>query len=195
MLLALSLAKSRGKNPKLRTRVITAMRSLADTVEETLKLKNTILEIAPEIANKDNALFLGRGIFYPIAKEGALKLKEISYIHAEAYPAGELKHGPLALIDEDMPVIALAPESEIAEKLVSNLEEVKARGGTLYVFSDPSISMDLTSGRLINMPKCDFLLTPIIYTIPLQILSYEVALLRGTDIDQPRNLAKSVTVE
>ena len=195
MLLALSLAKSRDKNPKLRTRVITAMRSLPDTIEETLKLKQTILEIAPEIANKDNALFLGRGIFYPIAKEGALKLKEISYIHAEAYPAGELKHGPLALIDEDMPVIALAPESEIAEKLVSNLEEVKARGGTLFVFSDPSISMDLKSGRLINMPKCDFLLTPIIYTIPLQILSYEVALLRGTDIDQPRNLAKSVTVE
>ncbi len=195
MLLALSLAKSRGKNPKLRTRVITALRSLPDTVEETLKLKDIILEIAPEIANKDNALFLGRGIFYPIAKEGALKLKEISYIHAEAYPAGELKHGPLALIDEEMPVIALAPESEIAEKLVSNLEEVKARGGTLYVFSDPSISMDLKSGRLINMPKCDFLLTPIIYTIPLQILSYEVALLRGTDIDQPRNLAKSVTVE
>ena len=195
MLLALSLAKSRGKNPKLRTRVITALRLLPDTVEETLKLKDIILEIAPEIANKDNALFLGRGIFYPIAKEGALKLKEISYIHAEAYPAGELKHGPLALIDEEMPVIALAPESEIAEKLVSNLEEVKARGGTLYVFSDPSISMDLKSGRLINMPKCDFLLTPIIYTIPLQILSYEVALLRGTDIDQPRNLAKSVTVE
>ena len=158
-LLALSLAKSKGKNPKLRTRVITALRSLPETVEKTLKLK------------------------------------EISYIHAEAYPAGELKHGPLALIDEEMPVIALAPESEIAEKLVSNLEEVKARGGTLYVFSDPSISMDLKSGRLINMPKCDFLLTPIIYTIPLQILSYEVALLRGTDIDQPRNLAKSVTVE
>ena len=195
MLLALSLAKSRGKNPKLRTRVITALRSLPETVEKTLKLKDTILEIAPEIANKDNALFLGRGIFYPIAKEGALKLKEISYIHAEAYPAGELKHGPLALIDEEIPVIALAPESEIAEKLVSNLEEVKARGGTLYVFSDPSISMDLKSGRLIKMPKCDFLLTPIIYTIPLQILSYEVALLRGTDIDQPRNLAKSVTVE
>ena len=195
MLLALSLAKSRDRNPKLRSRVITAMRSLPDTINETLKLKDQILEIAPEIANKDNALYLGRGIFYPIAKEGALKLKEISYIHAEAYPAGELKHGPLALIDEDMPVIALAPESEIAEKLVSNLEEVKARGGTLYVFSDPSISMELKSGRLIQMPKCDFLLTPIIYTIPLQILSYEVALLRGTDIDQPRNLAKSVTVE
>ena len=195
MLLALSLAKSRDRNPKLRTRVITAMRSLSETVQETLKLKDEIIQIAPEIAKKDNALFLGRGIFYPIAKEGALKLKEISYIHAEAYPAGELKHGPLALIDEDMPVIALAPESEIAEKLVSNLEEVKARGGTLYVFCDPSISMELKSGRLIKMPKCDFLLTPIIYTIPLQILSYEVALLRETDIDQPRNLVKSVTVE
>ena len=195
MLLALSLAKSREMNPKLRTRIVTALRKLPEIVEESLNLKNQIVEIAPEIAEKDNALFLGRGIFYPIAKEGALKLKEISYIHAEAYPAGELKHGPLALIDENMPVIALAPESEIAEKLASNLEEVKARGGTLYVFSDPSMSMDLESGRLINMPKCDFLLTPIIYTIPLQILSYEVALLRGTDIDQPRNLAKSVTVE
>ena len=122
-------------------------------------------------------------------------MKEISYIHAEAYPAGELKHGPLALIDEDMPVIALAPENEIVEKLVSNLEEVKARGGTLYVFSDPKVSMDIPSGKLISVPKCDFLLTPIIYTIPLQILAYETALLRGTDIDQPRNLAKSVTVE
>ena len=195
MLLSLSLAKSRKRNPKLRKRLVTAIRSLPDIVHETLKLKDTILEIAPEIASKDNALFLGRGIFYPIAQEGALKLKEISYIHAEAYPAGELKHGPLALIDENIPVVALAPESEIAEKLVSNLEEVKARGGTLYVFSDPSIKMKLKSGRLINMPKCDFLLTPVIYTIPLQILSYEVALLRGTDIDQPRNLAKSVTVE
>ena len=195
MLLALSLAKSRSRNPKLRGRVITALRQLPDIVSETLKLKDSIVKIAPEIASKDNALFLGRGIFYPIAKEGALKLKEISYIHAEAYPAGELKHGPLALIDEDMPVIALCPESEIAEKLVSNLEEVKARGGTLYVFSDPSISLELKSGKLINMPKCDFLLTPIIYTIPLQLLSYEVALIRKTDIDQPRNLAKSVTVE
>ena len=138
---------------------------------------------------------IGKGINFPVAKEAAIKIQEITYIHAEAFAGGELKHGPLALIDEEMPVIALAPESEIAEKLVSNLEEVKARGGTLYVFSDPSISMDLKSGRLINMPKCDFLLTPIIYTIPLQILSYEVALLRGTDIDQPRNLAKSVTVE
>jgi glucosamine--fructose-6-phosphate aminotransferase (isomerizing) len=195
MLLVLSLAKSRNLNPKLRTRVITALRTLPEVIDETLALKEEILDLAPAIASKDNALFLGRGIFYPIAKEGALKLKEISYIHAEAYPAGELKHGPLALIDEDMPVIALAPESEIAEKLVSNLEEVKARGGTLYVFADPSVNMDVKNGVLITMPKCDFLLTPIVYTIPLQILSYEVALLRGTDIDQPRNLAKSVTVE
>ena len=195
MLLVLSLAKSRNLNPNLRTRVIMALRTLPEVINETLALKEKILGLAPAIASKDNALFLGRGIFYPVAKEGALKLKEISYIHAEAYPAGELKHGPLALIDEDMPVIALAPESEIAEKLVSNLEEVKARGGTLYVFADPSVNMDVKNGALITMPKCDFLLTPIVYTIPLQILSYEVALLRGTDIDQPRNLAKSVTVE
>ena len=195
MLLTLSLAKARNLNPKLRQRVVTALRALPEIITHTLELKDSIIEMAPEIASKDNALFLGRGIFYPVAKEGALKLKEISYIHAEAYPAGELKHGPLALIDENMPVIALAPESEIAEKLVSNLEEVKARGGTLYVFSDPSVSIDVKSGSLVPMPKCDFLLTPIIYTIPLQILSYEVALLRGTDIDQPRNLAKSVTVE
>jgi len=195
MLLTLSLAKARNLNPKLRQRVVTALRALPEIISQTLELKDSIIEMAPAIANKDNALFLGRGIFYPVAKEGALKLKEISYIHAEAYPAGELKHGPLALIDENMPVIALAPESEIAEKLVSNLEEVKARGGTLYVFSDPSVSIDVKSGSLVPMPKCDFLLTPIIYTIPLQILSYEVALLRGTDIDQPRNLAKSVNVE
>ena len=195
MLLVLSLAKSRNLNPNLRTRVITALRTLPEVINKTLALKEKILGLAPAIASKDNALFLGRGIFYPVAKEGALKLKEISYIHAEAYPAGELKHGPLALIDEDMPVIALAPESEIAEKLVSNLEEVKARGGTLYVFADPSVNMDVKNGALLTMPKCDFLLTPIVYTIPLQILSYEVALLRGTDIDQPRNLAKSVTVE
>ena len=195
MLLTLSLAKSRNLNPKLRGRVVNALRSLPEIINDTLALKDQILEIAPSIANKENALFLGRGIFYPIAKEGALKLKEISYIHAEAYPAGELKHGPLALIDDQIPVIATAPESEIAEKLVSNLEEVKARGGVLYVFADPSVTMDVKNGALINMPKCDFLLTPIIYTIPLQILSYEVALLRGTDIDQPRNLAKSVTVE
>jgi len=195
MLLALSLAKSRGLNPKLRGRIVQALRLLPETIAEALNSKEQMIEIAPNIANKDNALFLGRGIFYPIAKEGALKLKEISYIHAEAYPAGELKHGPLALIDENMPVIALAPESEMAEKLISNLEEVKARGGNLYVCADPSVNMDVKSGKLVHMPECDFFMTPIVYNIPLQILSYEVALLRGTDIDQPRNLAKSVTVE
>jgi glucosamine--fructose-6-phosphate aminotransferase (isomerizing) len=195
MLLTLSLAKSRNLNPLLRRRIVKALRLLPETIAEALLSKEQMIEIAPDIANKDNALFLGRGIFYPIAKEGALKLKEISYIHAEAYPAGELKHGPLALIDENMPVIALAPESEIAEKLISNLEEVKARGGTLYVFADPSVNMDVKAGKLVHMPSCDFFMTPIVYNIPLQILSYEVALLRGTDIDQPRNLAKSVTVE
>ena len=195
MLLALSLAKSRNLNPLLRGRIVKALRLLPETIAEALLSKEQMIEIAPDIANKDNALFLGRGIFYPIAKEGALKLKEISYIHAEAYPAGELKHGPLALIDENMPVIALAPESEIAEKLISNLEEVKARGGTLYVFADPSVNMDVKAGKLVHMPPCDFFMTPIVYNIPLQIISYEVALLRGTDIDKPRNLAKSVTVE
>ena len=195
MLLAMSIAKAKDINPKLRTRIASALRALPEIIEESFNLKSIIQEIAPKIAEKDNALFLGRGIFYPIAKEGALKLKEISYIHAEAYPAGELKHGPLALIDENMPVIALAPENELAEKLVSNLEEVKARGGTLYVFGNAAGNMQINSGELITMPDCDFLLTPILYTIPLQILSYEVALIRGTDIDQPRNLAKSVTVE
>ena len=195
MLLTLSLAKASGTNPKLRARIIQALRQMPDIVEKSLELKEDIIEIASEIAQQDNALFLGRGMFYPIAKEGALKLKEISYIHAEAYPAGELKHGPLALIDERMPVVAIAPEHELAEKLVSNLEEVKARGGALYVFGNAKEKLSLERGKYISMPECDFLLTPILYTIPLQILSYEVALIRGTDIDQPRNLAKSVTVE
>ena len=195
MLLTLSLAKASGTNPKLRSRVIQALRLMPDIVEKSLELKDDIVDIASEIAQQDNALFLGRGMFYPIAKEGALKLKEISYIHAEAYPAGELKHGPLALIDERMPVVAIAPEHELAEKLVSNLEEVKARGGALYVFGNAKEKLSLERGKYISMPECDFLLTPILYTIPLQILSYEVALIRGTDIDQPRNLAKSVTVE
>ncbi len=195
MLLTLSLAKASGTNPRLRARVIQALRQMPDIVEKSLELKEDIVNIASEIAQQDNALFLGRGMFYPIAKEGALKLKEISYIHAEAYPAGELKHGPLALIDERMPVVAIAPEHELAEKLVSNLEEVKARGGALYVFGNAKEKLSLERGKYISMPECDFLLTPILYTIPLQILSYEVALIRGTDIDQPRNLAKSVTVE
>ena len=195
MLLTLSLAKARNLNPRLRGRVIGALRALPEKIAESLELKPKIIKIAKEVAKKDNALFLGRGIFYPIAKEGSLKLKEISYIHAEAYPAGELKHGPLALIDKNMPVIALAPENELAEKLISNLEEVKARGGKLFVVGNAAGNMKLKAKNLINLPECDFLLTPILYTVPLQILSYEVALLRGTDIDQPRNLAKSVTVE
>ena len=195
MLLTLSLAKAFGANPRLRARVIQALRQMREIVDKSLELKDDIVDIASEIAQQDNALFLGRGMFYPIAKEGALKLKEISYIHAEAYPAGELKHGPLALIDERMPVVAIAPEHELAEKLVSNLEEVKARGGALYVFGNAKEKLSLERGKYISMPECDFLLTPILYTIPLQILSYEVALIRGTDIDQPRNLAKSVTVE
>ena len=195
MLLALSLAKSRNLNPKLRGRVVSALRALPEIIFEALKSKEKIIKIAKEISKKDNALFLGRGIFYPIAQEGSLKLKEISYIHAEAYPAGELKHGPLALIDKNMPVIALAPENELAEKLISNLEEVNARGGKLFVIGNAAGNMKLKPKNLINLPECDFLLTPILYTIPLQILAYEVALLRGTDIDQPRNLAKSVTVE
>jgi len=157
MLLALSLAKSRNLNPLLRGRIVKALRLLPETIAEALLSKEQMIEIAPDIANKDNALFLGRGIFYPIAKEGALKLKEISYIHAEAYPAGELKHGPLALIDENMPVIALAPESEIAEKLISNLEEVKARGGTLYVFADPSVNMDVKAGKTSSHAALRFL--------------------------------------
>ena len=195
MLLTLSLAKARNLNPRLRSRMVGALRALPEIISESLKLKSKIIKIAKEIAKKDNALFLGRGIFYPIAQEGSLKLKEISYIHAEAYPAGELKHGPLALIDKNMPVVALAPENELAEKLISNLEEVKARGGKLFVVGNAAGNMKLKPKNLINLPECDFLLTPILYTVPLQILSYEVALLRGTDIDQPRNLAKSVTVE
>jgi glucosamine--fructose-6-phosphate aminotransferase (isomerizing) len=134
-------------------------------------------------------------MFFPIVQEGALKLKEISYIHAEAYPAGELKHGPLALVDDQIPVVALSPENTLTEKLVSNLEEVKARGGTLYVFGGPNAKINLERGAYIQMPECSELLAPIIYTIPLQILAYQVACQRGTDLDQPRNLAKSVTVE
>jgi glucosamine--fructose-6-phosphate aminotransferase (isomerizing) len=194
-MLCTSVCQSQQTNTEFQKDAIEALLALPAQMERAFGLEQYIKDLSEQFAYKQHALFLGRGDQYPLAMEGALKLKEISYIHAEAYPAGELKHGPLALIDEDMPVIALAPESEIAEKLVSNLEEVKARGGTLYVFADPSVNMDVKNGALITMPKCDFLLTPIVYTVPLQILSYEVALLRGTDIDQPRNLAKSVTVE
>src|SRR5215203_3783136 len=142
-------------------------------------------------------IFLGRGAMYPIALEGALKLKEISYIHAEAYPAGELKHGPLALVDADMPIVAVAPNNELLEKLKSNLMEVRARGGELYVFADPESGIEPSDGvHVIHMPRhVSYFQSPIIYTLPLQLLAYHVAILRGTDVDQPRNLAKSVTVE
>ena len=195
LILALSIAKSQDKNPEKRKQAAQDLRETPSLIKEAFQLKDEIKSITNNISSNDNALFLGRGMYFSIAQEGALKLKEISYIHAEAYPAGELKHGPLALVDETIPVVALAPEDSLVEKLLSNLEEVKARGGTLYVFADPSVNIEVNEGALITMPKCDFLLTPIVYTIPLQILSYEVALLRGTDIDQPRNLAKSVTVE
>ncbi|SFI11305.1 SIS domain-containing protein, partial [Modicisalibacter xianhensis] len=141
-------------------------------------------------------LFLGRGAHYPIALEGALKLKEISYIHAEAYPAGELKHGPLALVDSEMPVISVAPNDELLEKLKSNLQEVRARGGELFVFADERVHLTESEGiRVLRLPHVDEALAPILYTLPLQLLSYHVAVLKGTDVDQPRNLAKSVTVE
>jgi glutamine---fructose-6-phosphate transaminase (isomerizing) len=156
-----------------------------------------IHKLAERFADKKHALFLGRGAMYPISMEGALKLKEISYIHAEAYPAGELKHGPLALVDEDMPVIAVAPNNVLLEKLKSNLMEVRARGGELIVFADPDAGFQNTDGvTVINMPRhVTAFQEPIVYTIPLQLLAYHVAILKGTDVDQPRNLAKSVTVE
>src|SRR5690606_1854195 len=157
---------------------------------------NAHQEIAKQFASRDHALFLGRGVMYPIAKEGALKLKEISYIHAEAYAAGALKHGPLALVDENMPVIAVAPNDELLEKLKSNLQEVKARGGKLYVFADKDAGFENDDGvTVIPLPHVPENLVPIVYTIPLQLLAYHVALIKGTDVDKPRNLAKSVTVE
>jgi glutamine---fructose-6-phosphate transaminase (isomerizing) len=166
-------------------------------IEHTLKLEPAIKGWARRFADKHHALFLGRGPSWPVAMEGALKLKEISYIHAEAYPAGELKHGPLALVDDDMPVVAVAPNDALLEKLKSNLQEVRARGGQLYVFADPDSGIEPAPGvEVIRMPDhIEPLQEPLVYTIPLQLLAYHVAVLRGTDVDQPRNLAKSVTVE
>ena len=172
------------------------MPKLAGLIEEVLHLDDKIQELAKLFAEKHHALFLGRGTQFPIAMEGALKLKEISYIHAEAYPAGELKHGPLALVDKEMPVIAVAPNDELLEKLKSNLQEVSARGGQLIVFADKNAKIKPSDSiTIITMPSVDVFLSPIVYTIPLQLLSYHVALIKGTDVDQPRNLAKSVTVE
>tara|TARA_B100001079_G_scaffold225356_1_gene202457 strand:- start:268 stop:2094 length:1827 start_codon:yes stop_codon:yes gene_type:complete len=195
LILALSIAKSQDKNPEKRKQAAQDLRETPSLIKEAFQLKDEINLITNNISSNDNALFLGRGMYFSIAQEGALKLKEISYIHAEAYPAGELKHGPLALVDETIPVVALAPEDSLVEKLLSNLEEVKARGGTLYVFGNARSTIEITKGKFINMPECGDYNAPIVYTIPLQILAYEVACLRGTDLDQPRNLAKSVTVE
>jgi glucosamine--fructose-6-phosphate aminotransferase (isomerizing) len=161
-----------------------------------LEKDSLIKTLSQQFTNKHHALFLGRGIYYPIALEGALKLKEISYIHAEAYPAGELKHGPLALVDEDMPVVAVAPDDRLMEKLRSNLEEVRARGGQLFVFASENAGYESGPGcEVLALPACSPLVGPIAYTIALQLLSYHVAVAKGTDVDKPRNLAKSVTVE
>jgi glucosamine--fructose-6-phosphate aminotransferase (isomerizing) len=163
--------------------------------ERMLSLDAQIHQLAQSFNTKQHALFLGRGVHYPIAMEGALKLKEISYIHAEAYPAGELKHGPLALVDEEVPVVAVAPNDHLLSKLNSNLQEVAARGGRLYVFANRPQEISTDLGKILTLPSAPALLSPIINTIPLQLLAYHVAVLRGTDVDQPRNLAKSVTVE
>lgn len=196
LILTMMLAKKRGLSAAQGSNFIEAMEQLPVLVEQTLDLDGAICKTAEEFVGKFNGLFLGRGIHYPIALEGALKLKEISYIHAEAYPAGELKHGPLALVDRDMPVIAVAPNDELLEKLKSNLEEVRARGGELYVFADSEAGF-VSGGdvSVLAMPTGPELLTPFIYTVALQLLAYHVAVFKGTDVDQPRNLAKSVTVE
>ncbi len=177
-------------------RLVALLRSLPKKIEEVLALEPAIAVLAEQFVDKHHTLFLGRGEQYPIAMEGALKLKEISYIHAEAYPAGELKHGPLALIDDEMPVVAVAPNNALLEKLKSNLEEVRARGGQLFVFADFHVPLEETEGvTVIRLPETDELIDPLVFTIPLQLLAYHVAVLKGTDVDQPRNLAKSVTVE
>ncbi|SDU09877.1 glutamine--fructose-6-phosphate transaminase (isomerizing) [Halopseudomonas salegens] len=194
--LTTALAQVRGVPAATLKTNLDALRSLPGLVEQVLTMEPAIIDLAQRFANKHHALFLGRGAHYPIAMEGALKLKEISYIHAEAYAAGELKHGPLALVDEDMPVISVAPSDSLLEKLISNLEEVRARGGQLVTFACETV--DHQSGEqdvtlhLPNVPDC---ISPILFTLPLQLLSYHVALVKGTDVDKPRNLAKSVTVE
>lgn len=196
-LLTLVLAKSRGRlTVEQEQQHLHDLRHLPAAVQKVLELEPQIAKLATKFANKHNALFLGRGLHYPIAAEGALKLKEISYIHAEAYPAGELKHGPLALVDEDMPVISVAPNDALLEKLKSNLQEVRARGGELYVFADADSHIPEAEGvHIMHMPEHAGYLSPILHTIPLQLLAYYVALEKGTDVDKPRNLAKSVTVE
>jgi len=196
-LLVLSLAKSRGRlSVEDEARWLRDLRHLPSAIQSVLALEPAIIAWAEQFAKKQNALFLGRGLHYPIALEGALKLKEISYIHGEAYPAGELKHGPLALVDSSMPVVAIAPNDALLEKLKSNLQEVRARGGELYVVADADSDIESSDGiHVLRLPEYAGLLSPIVHTIPLQLLAYHTAVLRNTDVDKPRNLAKSVTVE
>ncbi len=196
LLLVVVLGRRRGLGPEDEARIVQLLRGLPSQIEQVLGLDAAVQAWVPFFAAKQHALFLGRGTQYPVAMEGALKLKEISYIHAEAYPAGELKHGPLALVDADMPVVAVAPNNALLEKLQSNLQEVRARGGELFVFADTrnAIREDAQT-HVINVPPTDDLLAPIVYTVLLQLLAYHVAVSKGADIDQPRNLAKSVTVE
>jgi len=197
LILVLALARQRGLlSAADEDRYVRELESLPDQIRQVLTLEPAIEKWAERLGDKQHALYLGRGAQYPVALEGALKLKEISYIHAEAYPAGELKHGPLALIDESMPVIAVAPNNELLEKLKSNLQEVNARGGVLYVFADTHAPMEnVPNVNLLRVAPTEEVIAPVIYTIPLQLLAYHVALIKGTDVDQPRNLAKSVTVE
>ena len=196
-MLVIALAKHRSADAERERGLVTRLIEIPALLEKTLALDPAMKKLAERFADKHHALFLGRGILHPIAMEGALKLKEISYIHAEAYPAGELKHGPLALVDADMPVVTVAPNNDLLEKLKSNLMEVRARGGELFVFADPDSGFESSEGvTVIKMPKhVTYLQAPAVYTIPLQLLAYHVAVLRGTDVDRPRNLAKSLTVE
>ena len=197
LMLVTAIGKVKGNiSSEQEVEIVKALQSLPAEVEKALAFDKDIEALAEDFAEKNHALFLGRGEFYPIAMEASLKLKEISYIHAEAYAAGELKHGPLALIDADMPVIVVAPNNELLEKVKSNIEEVRARGGQLYVFADKEAGFTPSEGmKIITMPKVNEIIAPIFYTVPMQLLSYHVALIKGTDVDQPRNLAKSVTVE
>lgn len=195
-LMTLAIGKYHEIDPVQEKRLLQGLQTLPDQIQAALLLHQPIKRMAEKFAEKHHALFLGRGIQYPIALEGALKLKEISYIHAEAYPAGELKHGPLALVDSDMPVVTIAPSDTLLEKLKSNLREVQARGGELFVFQDSEAALEKKDDvHVLDVPKTAPELAPIVYTIPLQLLSYHVAIIKGTDVDQPRNLAKSVTVE
>ena len=196
LLVTLMMAKHRGMSDEREREFVANLTHAAAASDLTLKMSDELQELAKDFADKQHTLFLGRGPMWPIAMEGALKLKEISYIHAEAYAAGELKHGPLALIDDEMPVVVVAPNNELLDKLKSNMQVVRARGGQLYVFADADTGIESEEGmKVIKMPHADRLIAPIVYTVPLQLLAYHVAVLRGTDVDQPRNLAKSVTVE